>query len=216
MNIEQIIQRRYGTKSFNPKQKISHEDFAQIRAALRNSPSSVNVQPWHFIIADDEAGKARVAKATEAFPLNTPKITNASHVVVFASRIHADDAFLASVLEQEDKDGRYATPEARRAGDDARRTFLDIYRNTVKNEEQWLAHQVYINLGFTLMAAAALGIDAAPMAGVDLKVLDAEFDLPRKGYRAVIVVSFGYHADDDFNAALPKSRLEENVIFSRA
>ena len=116
MNIEQIIQRRYGTKSFNPKQKISHEDFAQIRAALRNSPSSVNVQPWHFIIADDEAGKARVAKATEAFPLNTPKVTNASHVVVFASRIHADDAFLASVLEQEDKDGRYATPESRRAG----------------------------------------------------------------------------------------------------
>ena len=37
MNIEQIIQRRYGTKSFNPTQKISHEDFAQIRAALREN-----------------------------------------------------------------------------------------------------------------------------------------------------------------------------------
>ena len=44
----------------------------------------------------------------------------------------------------------------------------------------------------------------------------AEYDLKITGYRAVIVVSFGYHADDDFNAALPKSRLEENVIFSRA
>ena len=216
MNIEQIIQRRYGTKSFNPKQKISHEDFAQIRAALRNSPSSVNVQPWHFIIADDEAGKARVAKATEAFPLNTPKITNASHVVVFASRIHADDAFLASVLEQEDKDGRYAKAEFKKSGDDVRRTFLGIHRNTVKDEEQWLARQVHINLGFTLMAAAALGIDAVPMEGVDLKALDQEFGLTDKGYKAVAIVSFGYRANDDFNAALPKSRLEETVIFSRA
>ena len=216
MDIKQIIHHRYSTKSFDPKRKISHEDFSQIRAALRHSPSSVNVQPWHFIIADDEAGKARVAKATEAFPLNTPKVTNASHVVVFASRIHADDAFLASVLEQEDKDGRYANAEFKKSGDDVRRTFLGIHRNTVKDEEQWLARQVHINLGFTLMAAAALGIDAVPMEGVDLKALDQEFGLTDKGYKAVAIVSFGYRANDDFNAALPKSRLEETVIFSRA
>jgi nitroreductase len=52
---------------------------------LRHSPSSVNSQPWHFIVADTDEGKARLAKSTEVgFAYNTPKILNASHVIVFA------------------------------------------------------------------------------------------------------------------------------------
>ena len=91
MNITEIVRQRYSTKSFDPSKKIAAEDFAHIEAALRNSPSSVNMQPWHFIIADDEAGKARIAKATEKLPYNAPKIAHASHVVVFAARVCADD-----------------------------------------------------------------------------------------------------------------------------
>lgn len=216
MNIKEIINNRYSTKAFDPAKKISADDFELIKTALQGSPSSVNIQPWHFVIADDEAGKARIAKATEAFPFNTPKVADASHVVVFASRIHADDAYLVDVLEQEDKDGRYAKPEFKQGGDDARRTFLGIHRNQWKDEEEWLERQVHINLGFTLMTAAALGIDSVPMEGVDLAALDKEFGLTEKGYKAVAIVSFGYRKADDFNAALPKSRLEQDVIFTKA
>ena len=95
MNITEIVRQRYSTKSFDLSKKIAAEDFAHIEAALRNSPSSVNMQPWHFIIADDEAGKARIAKSTEKLPYNTPKITHASHVVVFAARVYADDDYVA-------------------------------------------------------------------------------------------------------------------------
>ena len=102
MNITEIVRQRYSTKSFDPSKKIAAEDFAHIEAALRNSPSSVNMQPWHFIIADDEAGKARIAKATEKLPYNAPKITHASHVVVFAARVCADDDYVAAVLAQEE------------------------------------------------------------------------------------------------------------------
>lgn len=111
------------------QKNISAEDFAQIEAALRYSPSSVNIQPWHFVITDNEAGKARVAKSAENFPYNLPKIINASHVIVFAARVYADDDYLAGVLEQEDKDGRFATAENKQMGDNARRTFLGIHRN---------------------------------------------------------------------------------------
>lgn len=216
MNIKQIIENRYSTKAFDPAKKIAAEDFELIKAALQGSPSSVNIQPWHFVIADDEAGKARIAKATQAFPFNTAKVADASHVVVFAARVHADDAYLNEVLEQEDKDGRYATAEFKQGGDDARRTFLGIHRNQWKDEEQWLAKQVHINMGFTLMTAAALGIDSVPMEGVDLAALDQEFGLTEKGYKAVAIVSFGYRKADDFNAALPKSRLEQDAIFTKA
>ncbi|MBH5329932.1 oxygen-insensitive NAD(P)H nitroreductase [Eikenella sp. S3360] len=217
MNVSQTVNRRYSTKKFDPAKKIPAADWAQMQDALRGSPSSVNIQPWHFVIADDEAGKARIAKATaEHFPFNTPKVADASHVVVFAAKTHADDAFLDKILEKEDQDGRYAQPEFKKGGDDARRTFLGIHRNTIQDEAEWLSRQVHINLGFALMAAAALGIDAVPMEGVDLAALDKEFGLAEKGFRSVAIVSFGYRADDDFNAQLPKSRLAEADVFSKA
>lgn len=50
MNITEIVRQRYSTKSFDPSKKIAAENFAHIEAALRNSPSSVNMQPWHFIV----------------------------------------------------------------------------------------------------------------------------------------------------------------------
>lgn len=216
MNIQNIVTQRYSTKAFDAAKKISDADFAHIEAALRNSPSSVNIQPWHFVIANDEAGKARILKAVEAFPFNVAKVKDASHVVVFAARQHADEQFLVDLLEQEDKDGRYALPEHKKGGDDARRTFLGIHRDTIKDEAEWLNRQVHINLGFTLMAAAAMGIDSIPMEGVDLAMLDQEFGLAEKGFKSVAVVSFGYRAEDDFNAKLPKSRLENDVIFTKA
>lgn len=215
MNVQDIVQKRYSTKSFDASKKISAEDFAQIEAALHYSPSSVNIQPWHFVITDNEAGKARVAKSAENFPYNLPKIINASHVIVFAARVHTDDDYLAGVLEQEDKDGRFATVENKQMSDNARRTFLGIHRNQMQDETQWLSRQVHINLGFTLFAAAALGVDAVPLEGVDMAVLDQEFGLAEKGYRAVAVVALGYRAEDDFNAKLPKSRLENEVIFTQ-
>lgn len=73
MNVQDIVQKRYSTKSFDASKKISAEDFAQIEAALRYSPSSVNIQPWHFVITDNEAGKARVAKSAEIFRTTCPK-----------------------------------------------------------------------------------------------------------------------------------------------
>lgn len=215
MNIKHILETRYSTKKFDPSKKIATADFEQIKTALRNSPSSVNIQPWHFVIADDEAGKAHVAKSAKAFPFNIAKITDASHVVVFATRLHADEQFLVDILEQEDKEGWYALLEHKKDGDEARRAFLGIHRNVVKDEAEWLNHQVHINRGL-LMTAATLGIDAVPMEGVNLAALDQEFGLADKGYKVVAVVSFGYRAEDDFNAKLPKSRLEESVIFSKA
>ena len=103
MGIQRIIQTCYAVKHFNPDKKIPADVFAQIQAALRLSPSSFNMQPWHFVIADDAAGKARVAKATAGrFSVNAERVTGASHVVVFAALAHAAEAHLHAVLAQEE------------------------------------------------------------------------------------------------------------------
>ena len=54
MNLIEVMNERYSTKKFDKTKKISDEDMKQITELLRLSTSSVNAQPWHFIIASSE------------------------------------------------------------------------------------------------------------------------------------------------------------------
>ncbi|WP_314884200.1 oxygen-insensitive NAD(P)H nitroreductase [Psychrobacter immobilis] len=216
-NITETMNWRYSTKEFDANKKISAADFQSLKDILRLSPSSTNIQPWHFVIADDEAGKARIAKGTQGmFDFNTAKVKDASHVIIFCSRIYANDEFLHEVLDKEDADGRFAEPKFKEQMHQVRKMFLDIRRYEQKDEPHWLVEQVYLNMGALLLGAATLGIDAVPMEGADLKALDEEFELRSKGYTAVAVISLGYRSEDDFNADLPKSRLSEASIITKA
>ena len=216
-NITEAMNWRYSTKEFDANKKISAADFQSLKDILRLSPSSTNIQPWHFVIADDDAGKARIAKGTQGmFDFNMAKVKDASHVIVFCSRVYADDKFLHEVLDKEDTDGRFAEPKFKEQMHQVRKMFLDIRRYEQKDEPHWLVEQVYLNMGALLLGAATLGIDAVPMEGADLKALDEEFELRSKGYTAVAVISLGYRSEDDFNADLPKSRLSEASIITKA
>ena len=216
-NITEAMNWRYSTKEFDANKKISAADFQSLKDILRLSPSSTNIQPWHFVIADDEAGKARIAKGTQGmFDFNTAKVKDASHVIIFCSRIYANDEFLHEVLDKEVADGRFAEPKFKEQMHQVRKMFLDIRRYEQKDEPHWLVEQVYLNMGALLLGAATLGIDAVPMEGADLKALDEEFELRSKGYTAVAVISLGYRSEDDFNADLPKSRLSEASIITKA
>ena len=216
-NITEAMNWRYSTKEFDANKKISAADFQSLKDILRLSPSSTNIQPWHFVIADDDAGKARIAKGTQGmFDFNRAKVKDASHVIIFCSRIYANDEFLHEVLDKEDADGRFAEPKFKEQMHQVRKMFLDIRRCEQKDEPHWLVEQVYLNMGALLLGAATLGIDAVPMEGADLKALDEEFELRSKGYTAVAVISLGYRSEDDFNADLPKSRLSEASIITKA
>ncbi|QBG48939.1 oxygen-insensitive NAD(P)H nitroreductase [Verrucomicrobia bacterium S94] len=215
MNLNEVAEWRYSTKEFDPDRKIPAEQFEQIKSLLRKSPSSVNLQPWHFIIADTPEGKRRVARGTQdAFRFNEPKVLNASHVIVFCVKNDLDDAYLQHLLEQEEKDGRFAEPSFKDMMHQARITFADIHRNELKDTRSWMEKQVYLNMGTVLLGAAALGMDAVPMEGLDAAALDEEFGLSEKGYSPVALVSLGYRKHSDFNAGLPKSRLPESDIFT--
>ncbi|MBH0095385.1 hypothetical protein I6E61_03180 [Psychrobacter sp. NZS113] len=66
------------------------------------------------------------------------------------------------------------------------------------------------------MKAGLLSIDIVPIEGIDLKAIDDEFDLRSKGYSTMVVISFDYHHEDDFNPKISKSRLSEEAIFIKA
>ena len=216
MNITEIVNNRYSAKEFDATKKISDADFQQIKDVLRLSPSSVNLQPWHFLIADTQEGKERIAKGTQGFfKFNTPKVLDASHVIVIAARTDANEDYMNSILEQEDQDGRFAAQEFKDQMHGGRMLFANIHRYDLKDLPHWMEKQVYLNMGALLLGAAALGIDACPMEGVDVKALDEEFSLREKGFTALAVVSLGYRKDSDFNAKLPKSRFPEETVITQ-
>ena len=215
MDLEEILNWRYSTKSFNPNKTISEEDFEQIKALLQMSPSSINSQPWHFIIAKTKTGKERLAKGTSGFfSFNEAKVLNASHVVLFCSKTEVTDDYLVHVTDIEDEEGRFAKEEFKNQNLEAKKLFADIHRYDLKGAQHWMDKQVYLNIGNFLLGVATLGIDAVPMEGIDVKALDEEFGLREKGYTALVMVCIGYRADDDFNAKLPKSRLPKEEIFT--
>ena len=215
MNIADHARRRHSAKAFDPQREIPPETVAQLRALLRYCPSSVNAQPWHFLMAHSDAGKARIAKATAgSFAVNTPKILNASHVIVLCVRTVLDASYLATLLDQETRDGRFSDAQARDKQAKTRGYYASLHEINSRDTGPWLEKQVYIALGSLLLGAATLGVDACPMEGFDHAVLDAEFDLASQGLSSVVIVSLGYRGSDDFNAALPKSRLPETSLFT--
>lgn len=217
MNLKETLNWRYTTKEFDPSKKISASNMEQIKELLRMSPSSINMQPWHFIIADTKEGKERVAKGTQGFfQFNEPKVLNASAVVVFCSKVYADDDYLKHLSATEEKDGRYPNEDIKKGVFGAMSTFTNIHKYDLKDLNHWMEKQVYLNIGGFLLGVASLKIDATPMEGLDMKALDEEFGLREKGYTAITAVSLGYRAESDFNATdkTPKSRLPESEIFT--
>lgn len=215
MNIAQVAQTRYTTKAFDPARKIPEDKVAQLLAVLRNAPSSINSQPWHYFVATTQEGKARVAEGTPGtYGYNTPKLMNASHVVVFCGRNDFDDAHIAAILDAEDKAGRFATPEAKVTQNNSRTYYANLHRNEKNDAQAWMDKQVYIALGMLLLAAGTLEVDACPIEGFDPAALDAALGLPEKGLRSVVLVALGYRGEGDFNAKLPKARLPADTLFT--
>lgn len=84
-----------------PAKNLPRNRPSRSKTLLQYSPSSTNSQPWHFIVASTEEGKARVAKsAADNYVFNERKMLDASHVVVFCAKTAMDDARLKLVVDQ--------------------------------------------------------------------------------------------------------------------
>ncbi|CAG9165822.1 oxygen-insensitive NAD(P)H nitroreductase [Cupriavidus respiraculi] len=215
MNLTEATQTRHTVKAFAPDRTLPQATVDQLLAVLRNSPSSVNSQPWHYVVASTPEGRARIAEATQgSYAYNRGKVLNASHVVALAMRIDMDEAHLRNVLAQEERDGRFQLDGAKAGQDSSRRLYVDLHRYERRDVQQWMEKQVYLALGGLLMGAAVLGVDATPMEGFDPRALDQALGLRERGYTSVVLAALGYRGEDDFNARLPKSRLPHDQLFT--
>ncbi len=208
MEMKEMINNRYTVKKFDEQFKLNDEQLELVKLLLQNSPSSVNVQPWHFTLATTQEGIEQVAKSTANFGFNDEKIRDAALLIVM-SVAKVDEEHLTAVTEQEDADGRYPQVEFKEATDNGRKYFHGI--NVEAGVEQtWLQNQVYLNAGHLVMGLSAMGLDSVIMEGFDPTVLNQELNLGSN--RPVLIIGVGRGAADDYNAKLPKSRLSQDKI----
>lgn len=181
----ELAQTRYTTKVYDPTKKISDEQIEQLAEILRLTPSSVNSQPWQFVIISDENIKERLANASMGG--NVARIKQASHLVVFRGL----------------KDGSNFNAYG----------GASLGKDKDANVRAWIGHQVYISLGFFLAGCADMGIDSTAMEGIAPDEYDKILNIGND-YETLFAVAIGYRSSDDRNQPnkRPKTRKPKEEV----
>jgi nitroreductase/dihydropteridine reductase len=212
--LKQVVLTRHSCKAFDGSKSITAAEWDALATVLQYSPSSINSQPWHFMVAHSAEGKALFAQSTEGkMAYNTPKILNASYVVAICNYSDLNESHLNRLLARDEAVGRFPD-EAAKAAQHAGRTGYSQLHASLGDSKTWLERQSYIPLANLLFGAALLKIDACPIEGFDAARLDQVLGLGARGLHSVALVALGHRALADFNAKLPKARFPQEELFT--
>lgn len=205
---------RHTCKWYDPNKKVSETDLQVIEEALRLSVSSINAQPWHFVIIETDEAKKRAEKAfVDMFQFNQRHVFDSSHLILLAynPRYNKDD--YSKVIDQDIKVGRI-TEDMREQAMGAY-VFVDLNTDENGDNSKWTKAQTYIALGNLIHVLARMKIDSTTMEGIDAEIANEEFKEELGGYYCELAVAIGYRSDKDYNENLPKSRLPIDDIIKR-
>ncbi|PKQ62901.1 NAD(P)H-dependent oxidoreductase [Labilibaculum filiforme] len=205
---------RYTSKAYDNTKRVSPEDLATIEEVLRLSPSSINSQPWKFIVIKSDEAKQRLAGTFEKYKFNQPHATNASEIILFANKVHYSKEDYKKRLDADMAAGRLNQKGYDKQLEGAF-VFAEMVADENGNNGHWTKAQSYIALGNVLHTLARLNIDSTPMEGVDNEEIQKEFAKELgDDYECTFALAIGYHEDGkDYNSKLPKSRMaKEDVI----
>lgn len=206
---------RHTVKKYDASRKIPAADLAILFEAMRLSASSINSQPWKFIVLESDEAKSRLNNTfVTMHEYNKKHVFDSSQVILFAYNPKYTRDDYAKVVDKGIKDKR--TPLEKRETAFGVYLFADLNTSESGDTSTWTKAQTYLALGNTLHTLARLNIDSTPMEGIDIELVNKEFSEELAGYQCDVALAIGYHhPDEDFNAKLPKSRLDLNDVLVR-
>ncbi|MDB1124476.1 nitroreductase family protein [Vibrio algarum] len=208
------LNNRYTAKKYDQEKRITAEDMDVIKEAIRLSASSINSQPWKFIIIESDEAKQRFHDSfANNFQFNQPHAKQASHTILFAYNPRFTKEQYKKVVDVEVTSG-HLPAEMYDNMLNGGFTFTEMNTDDTGYNGYWTKAQTYIALGNALHTLARLGIDSTPMEGVDAQLIGELFKEELDGYVVDVALAMGYHNDtEDYNHGLPKARLStEDVI----
>lgn len=195
---------RYATKKFDTSRKVSDAHLESILEAMRLTPTSFGMQPYHFYVIS----RQEIQDKIQAVAWNQPQIGTCSHLLVFVARTD-----LPKLKEEFFTLLSGGNPDVRamlKGYEDMVGGFVEG-KTDPKDILAWSAKQVYIAQGFALAAAAELEIDSCPMEGFDPGAVAEILGLP-ESQKAVVLLPIGYR--DATESPRPKSRFSKEALFT--
>ncbi|MET0944373.1 MAG: nitroreductase family protein [Flavobacterium sp.] len=187
-DFKEIITGRRSIKNYDKSVKISREEMTEILTLATLAPSSVNMQPWRFLVIDSPEGKATLAPLAR---FNQNQVETSSAVIaVFGDMNNFDNAeeIYGKAVEKgfmplEVKENILAT--------------FTGYFETITREE--MKEVVLVDGGLVsmqlMLAARAFGYDTNPIGGYEKDQVTEAFGLDKDRYVPVMLISIGKAAD---------------------
>ena len=192
-DFNEIVYGRRSIKEYDPTVKISREEMTEIIAQASKAPSSINMQPWRFVVIDSEQGKAQLAPLSR---FNKDKVMSASAVIaVFADRKNFDYAeeIYSSAVEL-----GYMPKEVKEFQLNA---FKPIYE---KMSEEEMKDTVMLDAGLVsmqlMLVARAYGYDTNPIGGYEKELIAEAYGLEKNRYIPVMLLTIGKATNEGFQS----------------
>ncbi|PRR94828.1 nitroreductase family protein [Bacillus atrophaeus] len=187
----EIMKGRRSIRSYDPSVKISKEEMTEILEEATTAPSSVNAQPWRFLVIDSPEGKEKLAPLAS---FNQTQVTTSSAVIaVFADMNNADylekiysKAVELGYMPQEVKDRQIAALTAH-----FEKLPAQVNRETILIDGGLVSMQL-------MLTARAHGYDTNPIGGYDKENIAEAFGLEKERYVPVMLLSIGKAADKGY------------------
>ena len=204
---------RYTCKKYDPSKKVPQKDLEVLYEAMRLSASSINSQPWKFVVIESDEAKQRMYDTfANKYQFNRQHVFESSQIILFAHNPHYSRQDYARVVDKGIEDGRTKREERENAF--AGFVFAEMNTDAQGDTSAWTKAQLYLALGSTLHTLARLKIDSTCLEGIDSALVEEAFKEELDGYKCPVALAIGYHHEtEDFNARLPKTRLSLENIF---
>ena len=208
MDIISKLNTRYATKVFDPTKKVSEAVMEKLLEAIRLSASSYGLQPYKVLVVKDPEIRAELRKVA----WNQPQITDSSALLVFAVNYETNAESVDEFVD--------LISQTRNIPRDALSGYGDMMKGSIQSQspeqiETWVSKQAYIALGFGLVSAAVLDLDACPMEGFSPADFDRILDINKLGLKSKVIMAVGYRSKDDHYQDLAKVRMKTEDLFIR-
>lgn len=188
-DFNEIVFGRRSVKVYDANVKISRAELSEILNKASRAPSSVNMQPWRFLVIDTEEGKAKLAPLA---PYNKSQVeTSAAVIAVFIDLQNVD--YMDEITAQSVKLG-YMPQEVR-----------EMMLNNYKPQFDSLSKAELSNINLVdaglasmqlMLVARSHGYDTNPMGGYEKAKVAGTFGLDEERYQPVMLISIGKAATE--------------------
>lgn len=194
-----VAKERRATKVYDPTKDIDKETMDKIFEFTHTAPHSLGLDLTR-IIAFDKNSEHR----QHILPLTMHNAAKMEQAPYFALLVTRKDNFVSmdsmGFVHARREVVKYTAESAGQEFVDDPSIWMPMlidgdWANNGGNKEEWLARQAYIQLGYMMLGAKALGVDTTPMEGFEGKPLDAyllEQGLIDKTERTTLMVAFGH------------------------